>query len=244
MAAAAKHLTSVTLELGGKCPAIFDDGVDLLKMAPMAVGARFRNAGQLCLSVDHVWVPEGMRDAFLQIAKGVIDKMFYVDGQFQRERLERIVDARNFARVKGYLDDAIARGAKVAIGGGMDADDLTIYPTVLIDVPLDAKIMHEEIFGPILPVLTYRSLDEVTQHIDATGKPLAMYVFSPDQQFVDDVLLHSSSGGVTVNGMMLHYAEKNLPFGGCNQSGIGRCKGIHGFRELSNPRSVFVAKQA
>jgi aldehyde dehydrogenase (NAD+) len=243
MAAAAKHLTSVTLELGGKCPAIIDNGVDLVQTGAMAVGARFRNAGQLCLSVDHVWVPENLLEQFLQIAKGVIDQMFFVDGVLQRDRLARIVDARNFARVKGYLDDAIARGAKVVLGGELDEADLTIFPTVLINVPLDAKIMQEEIFGPILPVLTYKSLDEITQQIDATGKPLAMYVFSPNQQFIDDVLLHSSSGGVTVNGMMLHYAEKNLPFGGCNNSGIGRSKGLAGFRELSNSRSVFVAKK-
>jgi aldehyde dehydrogenase (NAD+) len=242
MAAAAKHLTTVTLELGGKCPAVIDNGVDLAKVAPMVVGARFKNAGQLCLSVDHVWVPEGMLDAFLPIAKAVIEQMFFVDGQLQKDRLERIVDARNFARVKGYLDDAKARGAKVVVGGQLEPDDLTIHPTVLVDVPLDAKIMQEEIFGPILPVLTYRSLDEVTRQIDATGKPLAMYVFSPDQTFIDEILLHSSSGGVTVNGIMLHFAEKNLPFGGCNTSGIGRCKGVHGFRELSNARSVFVAR--
>jgi aldehyde dehydrogenase (NAD+) len=177
----------------------------------------------------------------LQIAKAVIEKMFFVDGVLQRERIARIVDARNFARVKAHLDDALARGAKIALGGELDEADLTIYPTVLIDVPLDAKIMQDEIFGPILPVLTYKTVDDIARQIDATGKPLAMYIFSREQAFIDDVLLHSSSGGVTVNGMMLHYAEKNLPFGGCNTSGIGRCKGIYGFRELSNARSVFVA---
>ena len=107
---------------------------------------------------------------------------------------------------------------------------------------MDARIMQDEIFGPVLPVLGYRSTAEITEHIDATGKPLAMYIFSPDQAFVDDMLLNTSSGGVTVNGVMLHYAESRLPFGGCNSSGMGRYKGIHGFRELSNARSVFVAK--
>jgi aldehyde dehydrogenase (NAD+) len=99
--------------------------------------------------------------------------------------------------------------------------------------------MQDEIFGPVLPILSYRTREEIYQQIDATGKPLAMYIFSPDEAFVQDVLLNTSSGGVTVNGMMLHYAEKNLPFGGANTSGIGRCKGVHGFRELSNARSVF-----
>jgi aldehyde dehydrogenase (NAD+) len=111
-----------------------------------------------------------------------------------------------------------------------------------VDVPLNARIMQDEIFGPILPVLGYWSTEEMTRHVDATGKPLAMYIFSPDQDFVDAMLLNSSSGGVTVNGVMLHYAEQRLPFGGCNTSGMGRYKGVHGFRELSNARSVFVAK--
>lgn len=241
MAAASVHLATVTLELGGKCPAIIDHGVDLAKTVGMVIAARFRNAGQLCLAVDHVWVPEALRDSFIQAAKAVIDQMFYVDGKLVVERLARIVDDRNFERVNGYVSEAVARGAKVVIGGG-DAQDRTIHPAVLVDVPLDTRIMHEEIFGPILPVLTYRSLDEVTNHIDATGKPLALYAFSPDQRFIDQVLLHSSSGGVTVNGVMMHYAEPRLPFGGVNGSGIGRYKGIHGFRELSNGRSIFIQK--
>jgi len=242
MAAASRHLATVTLELGGKCPAIVDRGVDLAKTVAMVVAARFRNAGQLCLSVDHVWVPEELRDSFVQVAKTVIDQMFYIDGKLVAERLARIVDDRNFERVNGYVSEAVTRGARVVIGGEVDAQDRTIHPAVLVDVPLDARIMQEEIFGPILPVLTYRSLDEVTKHVDATGKPLALYVFSPDQSFVDQVLLHSSSGGVTVNGVMMQYAESRLPFGGVNGSGIGRYKGIYGFRELSNARSVFVQK--
>lgn len=240
MAAAARHLATVTLELGGKCPAIVGEGVDLARTAAMVVGARFRNAGQLCLSVDHVWVPEAMRDQFVQVAQGVIAKMFYADGQLARERLPHIVDARNFARVQGYIDDAVERGARVASGGESDSADLTIAPTILVDVPLDAKVMQDEIFGPILPVLTYKTLDEVTAFVDAGGKPLAVYIFSPDQAFIDQALLDTSSGGVTVNGVMMHYAESRLPFGGVNGSGMGRYKGLAGFRELSNARSVFV----
>jgi aldehyde dehydrogenase (NAD+) len=242
MAAAAKNLTTVTLELGGKCPMIVDKGADPVQAAAMAVGGRFRNAGQLCLSVDHVWVPEGMLDNFVQVASGVIDKMFYVDGKLNKAELSRIVDARNFARVKGYIDDAVARGANIVKGGQLETEDLTIHPTLMVDVPLDSSIMQEEIFGPILPILTYKNREEIYRQIDATGKPLAMYIFSPNDEFVQDMLLNTSSGGVTVNGLMLHYMEKNLPFGGVNTSGIGRCKGMHGFRELSNARSVFELK--
>jgi aldehyde dehydrogenase (NAD+) len=243
MAAAAKNLTTVTLELGGKCPMIVDKGVDPAQAAAMAVGGRFRNAGQLCLSVDHVWVPENMLETFVQAASGVADKMFYTDGQLNKAELSRIVDERNFARVKGYIDDALARGAKIVKGGQLEADDLTIHPTLMVDVPLDSDLMQDEIFGPILPILSYKNREEIYRQIDATGKPLAMYIFSPDEEFVQDVLLNTSSGGVTVNGLMQHYAEKNLPFGGANTSGIGRCKGVYGFRELSNARSVFEKKK-
>ena len=242
MAAAARHLASVTLELGGKCPAVVDQGVDWIRTAGMVAAARFRNAGQLCLAVDHAWVPAAQRDTFVQILGGVVSKMFYADGRLQRDRIARIVDRRNFDRIKSAVDEAVAAGARVVVGGDFDADDLTISPTVLVDVPTGARIMQDEIFGPVLPVMGYQSTQEITAHVDATGKPLAMYIFSPDQAFVDEMLLNSSSGGVTVNGVMLHYAESRLPFGGCNTSGMGRYKGVHGFRELSNARSVFVAK--
>lgn len=240
MTAAAKHLSSVTLELGGKCPAIVAPGYDLVDAAGKVTGARFNNAGQLCLSVDHAWVPRAAVEPFCQIVGAVIDKLFFVDGQLQLERLPRMVNARNFERVLGYIEDAVARGARIVRGGQSDRETLTIHPTVLVDVPLDARIMQEEIFGPVLPVLAYDELAEVTKQIDATGKPLAMYVFAKEQAFIDQALLGTSSGGVTVNHVFMHYVEPNLPFGGVNGSGMGRYHGHAGFLELSNGRSTFV----
>jgi aldehyde dehydrogenase (NAD+) len=240
MAAAAKHLSSVTLELGGKCPAIIDAGYDLADAAGKVAGARFTNAGQLCISVDHVWVPRGERDALIPMLSAMIDRMFYRDGELQKARLSRMVDARNFDRVRAYVDEAVQQGATIVKGGTMEPDDLTIHPTILIDVPLSTRIMQEEIFGPVLPVLSYDIVDEIEAQIDATGKPLALYVFSHDEAFVADVLERTSSGGVTVNNVIMHYLESKLPFGGVNSSGIGRYKGVHGFHELSHARSVFV----
>ncbi|MCU1599477.1 MAG: aldX [Frankiales bacterium] len=240
MAAAARNLTSVTLELGGKCPAILDAEYDLADAAAKIVAARFSNAGQLCLSVDHVWVPKNRQAELLEALCREVDAAFYNDGELRRDRLPRIVDERNFARVNGYLTEAVEVGATVARGGASDPTDLTIEPTIVVDPPLSARIMQEEIFGPLLPVLGYDSLDEPIGHIDETGKPLAMYVFSRTDSFVSEVLDRTSSGGVTVNNVLLHYAEGRLPFGGVNSSGMGRYKGVHGFRELSNPRSVFV----
>jgi len=240
MAAAARHLSSVTLELGGKCPAIVASGYDLVDAAGKVVGARFNNAGQLCLSVDHAWVPSAVIEPFCQIVGAVIEKMFFVDGQLQLERLPRMINERNFDRVKGYIDEAVARGARIVLGGQCDRETLTIYPTVLVDVPLDARIMREEIFGPVLPVLAYDDLEQVTEQVDANGKPLAMYIFSDQQAFIDEVLLKTSSGGVTVNHVFMHYLEPNLPFGGVNGSGMGRYHGHAGFIELSNSRSTFI----
>jgi aldehyde dehydrogenase (NAD+) len=239
MAAAARHLTSVTLELGGKCPAVIGDGANLTDAAAKIVGARLYNSGQLCLSVDHVWVPEALRESLVAKLVQSVQAGFYAGGELQKARLSRIVNARNLARVRGYVEDARTRGAKVVFGGEVDEADLTIHPTILIDVPLDARLMQEEIFGPVLPVLTYRHIDEVTDFIDRGGKPLALYVFSPDEGFVENLLQKTSSGGVTVNGVLSHAGESRLPFGGVNQSGMGRYKSIHGFRELSHARSVF-----
>lgn len=238
MAAAARHLASVTLELGGKCPAIVDETVDLRKVAATIGEGRMSNAGQICLCADHVWIPETLRDEFIEHLSAFVRSRYYANDILDKSNFCRIVDARNLARVKGYLDDALARGAKVALGGQIEEGDLTIHPTVLTDVPLDAAVMQDEIFGPILPVLTYREPREITDFMHRGGKPLAMYMFSNDQAFIDGILLNSSSGGVTVNGWALHWFESKLPFGGVNESGIGRYHGVHGFRELSHERAV------
>jgi aldehyde dehydrogenase (NAD+) len=241
MAAAAKHLTSVTLELGGKNPAIIAPDADLEAATAKIIAARYMNAGQLCLSVDHVWVHRSRLEEFLEIAGRMIDAMFYADGVLKKSRLPRIVDARNLARIRAYIDDAVARGARITSGGTIEEEDLTIHPTVIANVPLDATIMADEIFGPVLPVLVYDDIREATVNAERMGKPLALYVFGPEP-FVADVLAHTSSGGVTVNNVLSHYVEGNLPFGGVNSSGIGRYKGHAGFLELSNARSVFVQK--
>ena len=240
MAAAARHLASVTLELGGKCPVVLDATTDLAAAAATIAAARCYNSGQVCLCPDIAWVPESRRDALVSLIKDAVGAALYRDGKLDKAAYGRMVDRRNFDRVKGYLDDAIARGAKVAFGGTTEADDLTIHPTVLVDVPADARIMHEEIFGPILPVVGYRTPEEVCTAVQGGGKPLAMYLYSNDAKFVDTILSNTSSGGVTVNGWAMHWFEPQLPFGGVNESGIGRYHGIHGFREVSHERSVFV----
>lgn len=238
MAAAARHLASVTLELGGKCPAIIDRTADLKDAAAKIGEGRMANAGQICLCADHVWVPEDLRDEFIAHLKESVRAKYYPNGVLDKENFCRIVNAANFARVNNYIGDALARGAKIAFGGQAEEADLTIHPTVLVDVPIDANVMEEEIFGPILPVLTYRDPNEITSVIRRGGKPLAMYLFSNDKAFIDDILKGTSSGGVTVNAWALHWFEPRLPFGGVNESGIGRYHGEHGFKELSHERAM------
>jgi aldehyde dehydrogenase (NAD+) len=239
VAAAAKHLATFTLELGGKSPAVIDSTADLDHAARQMLAGKVYNHGQTCLSVDYVWVPEGLRDAFVEKVTAVVRDAFYEDGVFQWQRDGRFVDRRNFERVKGYLDQAVARGATIASGGATDPEHLVIEPTVLVDVPAGCDLLREEIFGPILPVLTYTDEEEIYAHADTLGKPLGFSVYSRDDAFVDRVLANTTSGGVTVNGHAVHWQEENLPFGGVNSSGYGRYHGIWGFRELSNARSVY-----
>jgi aldehyde dehydrogenase (NAD+) len=240
MGAAAKHLASVTLELGGKCPVIIDSDSDLAAVAATVVAARCYNAGQVCLCPDIAWIPALLEGAFLGHLRQCIESTYYNGGALDKSAFGKIVDDRNFERLKGYLDDAMGKGAKFVIGGQSEAHDRTIHPTILANVPLDAKVMNEEIFGPILPVATYSDVSEVYDFTRQHGKPLAMYIYSNRQEFVNSVLQNTSSGGVTVNGWAMHWFEPQLPFGGINESGHGAYHGVHGFRELSHERSVFV----
>jgi len=241
VAAASKHLATFTVELGGKSPVIVDDTADLDKVAEALLGLKIYNHGQTCLSADYLWVPPHRRDELIEKYTAAVQAAYYEDGVYQWQRDGRFVDRRNFDRVKGYLDEAVGKGAKVAFGGSSDADALVVEPTVLTDIPLDTGVIREELFGPVLPVLTYTDEQEIYEHSAALGKPLGFYIFSSDDEFVERVLANTTSGGVTVNGGMLHWVEENLPFGGVNSSGYGRYHGVWGFRELSNARSVFHA---
>lgn len=238
MSAAAKHLAHVTLELGGKCPAIVDTTVDLDKAVATIAAGKIYNAGQICLSPDHVWVHEDVKDAFVDKYMTWLQDNLYVDDVINTDLFGRIVDARNFARVTGYIEDALDRGAQLVGTGRKDEETLTVHPALLLDVPFDADIMQEEIFGPVLPVHGYRDPADILEYVRGGGKPLAIYIFSADQELVDRLVAETSSGGVTVNGWATHYASKNLPFGGTNQSGLGAYHGVHGFRQLSHARAV------
>jgi aldehyde dehydrogenase (NAD+) len=241
MAAAAKHLSSVTLELGGKSPVIIDDGADIDKIAAQLANAKQFNGGQACICPDYVFVKESQKAQLVagfktNVAKNLHDE----NGKIKKESIAQIVNAGNFARVKALFDDAVAQGATVAAGGELDATDLTIHPTMLTDVTPQMKILQEEIFAPVLPVMTYDTLDQAIDYIAARDKPLALYIYSNDAANVQKILSRTSSGGVTVNGVFSHYLENQLPFGGVNQSGIGSYHGYFGFKAFSHERAVYV----
>jgi aldehyde dehydrogenase (NAD+) len=241
MAAAAKHLATVTLELGGKSPVIIDEGADIEKIAAALAGAKQFNGGQACICPDYVFVKEGQQDRLVEGFKANVAKNLYdEDGTIKKSSIAQIVNRGNFNRVKALFDDAVEQGATVAVGGELEEADLTIHPTMLTGVTPQMKILQEEIFAPILPVMTYDDLDQAIGYIEARDKPLALYVFSPDEGNVQKVLDRTSSGGVTVNGVFSHYLENRLPFGGVNGSGMGSYHGYFGFKAFSHERAIYL----
>jgi aldehyde dehydrogenase (NAD+) len=240
MAAAAKHLASVTLELGGKSPVIVDAGADIGKVAAQLANAKQFNGGQACICPDYVFVREDQKAELIEGFKAnVATNLYDEDGKIKKQSIAQIVNVGNFNRVKALVDDAVAKGATVAAGGELDASDLTIHPTMLTDVTPQMTILQEEIFAPVLPVMTYETLDQVIGYINSRDKPLALYMYSDDAANVDKVLSRTSSGGVTVNGVFSHYLENQLPFGGVNQSGTGSYHGYFGFKAFSHERAIY-----
>ncbi|MGE5451324.1 MAG: aldehyde dehydrogenase family protein [Acidobacteriota bacterium] len=240
MAAAAKNLTSVTLELGGKSPVIVDETANLRLTAEALMWGKFTNCGQICVAPDHVYVHESVKDKFVAECKAVLAERYGVTPQEQRNspHLARVINQRHTQRIAGLLQDAQGRGARVLLGGEVDVSSCYIAPTLLEQIPQDAQIMSDEIFGPVLPVITYRELDSVVREINAQPKPLALYVFSTHKQRTRRLLAQTSSGGVAINHCVLHYAQGNLPFGGVNNSGIGNAHGHFGFKAFSHERAV------
>jgi aldehyde dehydrogenase (NAD+) len=241
MAAAAKNLATVTLELGGKSPVIVDGSADVAKVAGDLAAAKQFNGGQACISPDYVFIKEEQKGALIEEFRAKVKQNLYRDdGSIKKESIAQIVNEQNFARIRKLFEDAVAKGAKVAVGGTLEQADRTIHPTLLTDVTPDMQIMQEEIFAPIVPVVTYKTLDEVTAHISGRAKPLALYIYSNDRNNIEKILSRTSSGGVTINGFFSHYLENQLPFGGVNQSGMGSYHGVFGFKAFSHERAIYI----
>lgn len=234
MAAAAKHLASVTLELGGKSPCIVGPGADLDRAAAWIAFGKFANAGQTCIAPDHLFVHESVKDAFLAKLRARIARAYGAGAK--SPHLARIVNDAHAARLAGLVRDALAKGARVVLDGGQDGR--AMGPTLLEAVTPEMEIDREEIFGPVLPVMTYRDEAEVTRRINAGPKPLALYVFDRDRARVAAIVGATTSGSVGVNLTMIQFGHANLPFGGVGNSGLGAAHGAHGFRAFSHERAV------
>ncbi|WP_293388938.1 aldehyde dehydrogenase family protein [Nevskia sp.] len=240
MAAAARHLTSVTLELGGKSPTIIDASADLKAAAHNVCWSKFMNNGQTCIAPDHLFVHDSVADEFLDLVRERLAEVFGKDddARFRSPDLARIVNARHTSRVRRLLDDARARGATVVVGGDVREEHCYVSPTVLEGVPADAAILQEEIFGPLLPVIRFDELDAVIDRINGGDKPLALYVWGKDRARIRRVLDRTSSGGACVNNTVVQALHPLLPFGGVNYSGLGSTHGEFGFRAFSHARAI------
>ena len=238
MEAASKHLASVTLELGGKSPTIVDETAIVDAAAFRIAWAKYTNNGQICIAPDYVFVHESKKDEFLAKFAKNIERFYGLDAR-RSDSYARIVNNRHYHRVSGLIEDAKQKGATVAYGGRTDASEDYIEPTVLTDVDPNSSVMTEEIFGPVLPVYTYKSLDEPIEAINAKEKPLALYIYSRSRKNINRIIENTRAGGTCINHSTVHFFNNNLPFGGSNNSGIGKGHGFFGFEAFSNARGVF-----
>jgi coniferyl-aldehyde dehydrogenase len=240
MHAASENLVPVTLELGGKSPVIVDEGQSLDRVAAHIAFGKLANAGQTCIAPDYVLLPDREIEPFVQAYHTAVAAM-YPSGPASADYTS-ILSERHFNRLRALLDDARAKGARV-INAGPVPDQAqmrahTLPPTLVLDVTDDMRVMQEEIFGPVLPIVTYRELDEAIARVNARPRPLALYYFGGSGTTRTKVLTRTTSGNVTINGTLTHYAQDDLPFGGIGASGIGAYHGIEGFRAFSHAKGV------
>jgi coniferyl-aldehyde dehydrogenase len=239
MAAAAQNLCPVTLELGGKAPAIVCNDFPLRTAVERIMFVKLLNAGQICTTVDHAWLPVQRQDEFVQLARGIVASRY---PNLDSPDYTAIIDQRSFDRLLEALDDARARGARVLPlldGPAFDRATRKIAPHIVLDAPADCVLLQREIFGPILPLCSFNSVDEVINRINAGPRPLAVYPFSHDAPQVQKIIDRVMSGGVSVNDALFHVGQHDLPFGGVGESGMGHYHGHHGFETFSKLRPVF-----
>lgn len=241
MQAASANLVPVTLELGGKSPVIVARGhADAATLGSIVFG-KLSNAGQTCVAPDHALVHEDDLDAFVALYTATVAR-FYPEGPTGADYTS-IVSDRHFDRLKGLIEDARSKGARVIEAGARPETAAlrprALAPTLILDATDDCAVMQEEIFGPILPVRTWRTMDEVIAHVNTGPHPLALYWFGPRDADCEALLARTTSGNVGINSTLIHVAQDDLPFGGIGPSGMGACHGIEGFRALSHAKGVF-----
>lgn len=242
MRAASEHLVPLTLELGGKSPVVIGNGVDMQTAAARIMAGKTLNAGQICLSPDHVFAPSARVSEFVEAAKTATAEMFPT--LKDNPDYTAIITERHFDRIRGYIDDARAKGGEI-VEINPAGEDFTqqehrrIPPTLILNATDDMAVMQDEIFGPLLPIRAYDDLGDVIEQINQKDRPLAIYYFGKDARERELLLERTTSGGVTINDVIMHCAQDNLPFGGIGPSGMGAYHGVDGFREFSHLKAIY-----
>jgi len=242
MRAAAENLVPLTLELGGKSPVILSETADIATAAARVMNGKTLNAGQICLAPDYVLTPESKVGEFVKEARASVDRMFPT--MKDNPDYTSVVAQRHYDRIKGYIDDARAKGAEI-VELKPEGEDFSqqehrkIPPTLILNPTDDMTVMQDEIFGPVLPVKTYKTADEALNYINGRDRPLGLYWFGTDEAEKTRVLERTTSGGVTINDVIMHVAQEDLPFGGVGPSGMGSYHGHDGFKEFSHRKAIF-----
>ena len=233
---AAENLTPVTLELGGKSPCIIDETANIALAARRVVFGKYLNCGQTCVAPDYIYCHSSVKDKFVSEVKKQI-KIQFGEKPLENNKYGKIINKKHFERLLGLIDNT-----KLVVGGDSNAESLKIAPTVMDDISWDDKIMQEEIFGPIMPIMTFDDLDSVIETVESKPHPLALYIFSNNKKNVKKVTEKCRYGGGCINDVVLHLATPELPFGGCGASGIGSYHGKFGFDTFSHKKSILDKK--
>lgn len=242
MRAAAENLVPVTLELGGKSPVVVGRSADMQKTTDAIMTGKMMNAGQICLAPDYVFVPEENLDEFVESTRRSVARLYPT--LLDNPDYTSVINERHFDRINGYIEEAREKGATVVELNPANEDfhqqpHYKIPPTLIVDPDDTLKVMQDEIFGPVLPVKRYRDIDDTVQYINRRPRPLGLYYFGTDNAEQQRVLSHTTSGGVTVNDVVMHVAQEDLPFGGVGPSGMGSYHGLDGFRTFSHAKAIF-----
>lgn len=232
METASQTLTPVTLELGGKSPVIVAKDTNIKHAAQRIVWGKFTNAGQTCIAPDYLLVDEVIRDDLISAIIEVIEE-YYTKKPLENSDYSKMINKRHFKRVKKLM-----KNQSVIYGGGSNKEMLTIEPTLVLEPELDTELMQEEIFGPILPILTYREVSQAVEFIRSKDKPLALYLFTQDKALKEYIIKNLSFGGAAINDTLIHQSNYNLPFGGVGASGMGQYHGKYSLETFSHPKSV------
>lgn len=243
MRAAAENLVPLTLELGGKSPVIVGRTADLNKAAKRIMAGKTLNSGQICLAPDYILIAKENKEAFIEAARAAVEEL-YPSGIINNDDYTSIVNERHYERINSYITDAKEKGAEVVALNPQNEDQQKqenhkVIPHIIVDANDDMSVMQDEIFGPILPIKTYDHIQEAIDYVNDHDRPLALYYFGSNKAEQEDVLNNTISGGVTINDVIFHVSQEDLPFGGIGPSGMGFYHGKEGFHEFSHKRSIF-----